>query len=70
MQSETGNVLGKLKRLFLLSQHAVQRVVEEAQTGKMVAKPGCTLRQTFENEVCCCKSNYFVWFFGLSKDTG
>ena len=35
----------------MLSQLAVQQVTAEAQNGQLESKPGCTLRQTFENEV-------------------
>ncbi|KAK7486909.1 hypothetical protein BaRGS_00021880 [Batillaria attramentaria] len=33
------------------AKHAVQQVIEDAQSGRLESKAGCTLRQTFENQV-------------------
>ncbi|XP_070193004.1 DNA-directed RNA polymerase II subunit RPB1-like isoform X1 [Littorina saxatilis] len=40
-----------IQNTIMEAKHAVQQVVEDSQTNKMVARPGCTLQQTFENQV-------------------
>jgi hypothetical protein len=50
---------------LIFPQEAVQQVIEDAQSGKLESRPGCTLKQTFENQVN--KNNLFLWeFWSLS----
>ncbi|XP_076447763.1 DNA-directed RNA polymerase II subunit RPB1-like isoform X2 [Babylonia areolata] len=40
-----------IQSTIMEAKYAVQLVAEKAHSGKLLSKPGCTLRQTFENEV-------------------